>query len=292
MITSLINLNRIGQTLLGPRYNETLDYVMVIKKERKYIYKKYFYINKITNETILFFVDIIGDDPDLIVGGSTTGIYIDSNRKIINPNTPLFTDKIDEEHYFKLILNILDSDTYRYINPKSKEVKSVFSNSPLIIEDNLFTLDSECILGKLDVLVTPIEPPQNQDVTKFVSSTISSIENKLTSIFSNNEYRDTTNLDMIRTSDPFNDIEQIQDMNFLVDINLLLNIVSNPDELYKDLSNMVEINIYYKYFIQGDLVKVHLDNGLSLNLKMYHCKYFENLLYYMDVLQGEILNDR
>ena len=280
MITTVINLNNMGKTLLGDRCDEDTDYIMLIVKEREYTYKKYILMNKHTKEYILFFIQIMGTEIDSRERQKPMSVLVDNDKKqlipmVENPNmVPSF--------YNKVVSKLIDRDTLKYIN--DEKIQNIYSNSPLIIKDNSFTINPSS-LKKENIFITPTIPSQNEDITKFVSYTVGAMQNKNLNIF--DKCSDKTNIDCLlfdkeeKLDDYRTHSKRFIDTNSLVDIELLLNVISNPNDVMENISNMVDIYLHYQYFIQGDLVKINLTNGIDLDINVYHCDYFDAYLYYM-----------
>ena len=286
MITTVINLNKMGKSLLGDMYDENIDYIMLLVKEREYIYKKYLLMNKTTKKYILFFVQIMGTILDSREKQRPMPIFI-NDKKIIHP----LIDKPNmvPDFYTKTALMLLDSDTLKYL--KDIEIQNIYSNSPLIIKDNSFTINPS-IIYKENIFITPTIPPQNEKINKFISSTVSAMQDKHLNFLE--EFIDKTNIDCLlfdqeeKLDDYRTHSKRFIDLNYLIDIELLLNIISNPNDIMEDIMNMVDINLHYKYFIEGDLVKININNDINLNIDIYHCDYFDAYLYYMNELnKGE-----
>ena len=269
-----------GKSLLGYRYNPDLDYIMVTVKERNYTFVKYIYINKITKEYVLFFINII---KDFGKGEKSTPIYLNKKRKVISLIEIPNMSSID---YQETALRVLDIDTVKYIDNRDNKIDNVYSLCPLVIKNNTFAMDPISVRGKKDVFITPTVPPQQEIVSKFITYTAMGIQNEMKSIF--DEYKSITEIDSLRISEPFSvDNNDLTDLRGLVEIQTLLKIIPNPDRLLDDISNLVQINVHYKYFIQGDLIKIHLNNNVSLDINLYFCNYFDCFLYYIDNIEKE-----
>ena len=283
-----------GEIILGKYYNDELDYVMVMDKGIEYCYKKYFYINKNTKKSVLFFVDIIGINPEQSSYSSSIPVFLNKEKKLYIP----MIDKPNmvPQYYKEIVLKILDFNTLYYMNSEDDKIQNIYANCPLILNDNNFRINPEFINSE-DIFITPTMS-LDENISKFVSSTIGALQEKMLPLTT--DYKCKTNMDALNIPVPvldedtgkvkhiIEDYNQIKDINFLIDTDLLLNIISNPDDFYRDMSNVVDINIHYKYFIEGDLIMINLNNNLSLNINLYHCDYFDAYLYFNNkIIKGE-----